>query len=285
MLEALGKSVTLSCSSQIPSGYRFLDDWQRVVSKPPAPEDLIVALDASDLRRVSLTPDMLGAGRSVINIDHHVTNPRFGTHNVIDTQAAATCEILVAVADALGVQLTAPIATCLLTGIVTDTLGFRTAATTQRTLEVAMRLVAAGAPLATISREVFYQRPVSALRVLGLALSRMQMRNGVIWTEITQELLRTAQARREDASGVVGVLATASGYPVSIVLGERHDGRIDISLRAGPHWDVARVATALGGGGHPQAAGVTLDGPLEAARDLVLDRVEEMVARSQAVDE
>jgi len=295
-LMSLGKDATLACADGVPAPFRFLPGSENVVTRPPSPHggagmdpltrgltypgqaggryDLIIGLDASDPSRYgdAYHPERY-PGIPLLVIDHHVTNEGFGTVNLIDPQAAATAEMLVALISQLGVALDARIATCLLAGLLADTLGFRTANTRPETLGVAMRLMEAGANLTELTHQLFETKSLASLRVLGRALAEMQLDSRILWTEISQATLRECGATSGDASGIVNVLSSVRDAEVAVVFRERPDGSVDVGMRSAPGVNLAPIALRLGGGGHPQAAGCLLPGPLPAARERVLEEL------------
>jgi len=266
ILAARGKHVTAACQDPPPREVAFLPGTGRMSGDGPGRHDLAIALDAADAGRLGrlYTPASWGRQTTVV-IDHHVSNPGFGDVNVIDHTAAATAEVVLAVADALGADVPRDAATCLLAGIVTDTLGFRTSNTTARSLEAAVRLMGAGARLAEINQHVFFTQPLAALRLTGRVIDRIQTDGSFAITWLTQEDLGDFGIDVSETQDITRQLATAA-EPLAIALvRERPDGTFDVSLRSKPGVDVVGAATALGGGGHPQAAGARIPGPLVAA--------------------
>ena len=271
-LRRLGKTVTVALADPVAWRFAHLPGAESIGIVRPAPDDdLLVSLDASEFNRLGavLTPDDL-AGRPLLMIDHHITNSRFGTVNVLDPTAASTCEILYALTQALGVTPDETIATCLLTGVVTDTLGFRTTSTTPRSLAVAQALMQAGADLSEICQRAFNSDTYARLRLTADVLNRMRLDHGVLWSQVTLDDLRRLDVPYAESTGLVGHLNSVREARVAVVFRENEDGRIDVSMRSKPGISLAPVALALGGGGHPQAAGATLPPPISAARDRVL---------------
>jgi phosphoesterase RecJ-like protein len=270
-LRDAGKCVTVSCSDPVPKRFAYLPGYADIVSQATGPFDLVVSLDCSDLRRVG---PIYRADEwhdiPVLNIDHHVTNTRFGTHNWVEPECVATSEMVLALCDRLGLPIDTEIATCLLYGIIGDTLGLRTDNVTPALLGKVMRLMQAGAPLAAIIDQVFNRRPFSLLRAWEQALETMQLENGVIWVSLTKQARQQAGLDNTDLQGLGNLLLSVEEACLSAVLAEKDDGQVEVGLRARPSFDVASMALALGGGGHPQAAGFTIDGPLEAATEQVI---------------
>ncbi len=280
-LISLGKEVTLACADGVPSPFRFLPGSENVVTTGPQDHDLIIGLDASDPSRYG---DAYHPGEHpgvpLLVIDHHITNDAFGTVNLIDPEAAATAEMLVELIQELGVGLDTRMATCLLAGLLMDTQGFRTSNTTPRTLGVAMRLMEAGANLTELTHRLFERRSLASLRLLGRALTDMHLEGRILWSEITQATLQECAATSGDASGIVNILSSTRDADVAVLFRERPDGSVDVGMRSVPGVNLAPVALRLGGGGHPQAAGCILPGPLPEARRRVLDELRRELERA-----
>lgn len=280
-LRRKGLEVRLACEDPVPAELRFLPGSEDFAPRTRTDEDVIIAVDCGDLGRLGQVYQAEAcAGVPLVNIDHHGTNPHFGTVNWVQ-ERSSTAELVLELVLFLGIPLDTPIATCLLTGILTDTRGFRTASTTAETLRAAMTLVSAGAHLAQIADAVFNRRPLEALRLWGVALALARHEDGILWVPISQEMLRSLGASDAAVSGLANFLSTFDHTLVYVVLHELADGRVDVNLRSRPGVNVAAVAQALGGGGHPQAAGCLLPGPLSRVEALVLDALRGALRRHE----
>ena len=281
-MREVGRRPTLACADGVPEGLRFLPGSAEVVKERRGDEDLIVALDCSDIERLgSLYDEDLFRRLPVINIDHHVTNTGFGDAQRVEPAAASTAQIAYRLLRRLRWPVSPPIATCLLVGLITDTRSFRTSNTDADALRTALALVEAGAPLAEVNEQLNRGLCLGAIGLWGKALSGARLQDGIIWTEISQATQRQCGVSDADTSGLVSFIASAREAQVAVLLTERADGRIEVGLRSVPGVDISGVALALGGGGHPQAAGCTLPGPLEAARDRVLRELAAALARDR----
>lgn len=273
-LRRLGKSCTMACADPVPAKFDFLTGWHEITAQPPQHEDVLVTIDSSDIERLgSLYDECIFRSRPVINIDHHVTNTRFGTVNLVQL-LPSTAEIVYALLRRLRVPLDKDIATALLVGLITDTQCFRTSNVTAKQLQIAIALMKTGASLTDITELVFNREPISTICLWGQALAHVQRRGRVMWTEIDQYMMRKCGAAPNEGNGLVSFLASTTGVDVAIVFREKDDGRIEVSMRAGPGWDVSEVAFRLGGGGHPRAAGCTIAGKMAKVRELVLSEIE-----------
>ncbi len=264
--------VALACADAVPQQLTFLPGAGEIVSvRPAGPWDAVVALDASDADRLGDLFTPAGYGEApVIVLDHHVTNLFFGTLNYVDTDAAATAQIVLDLADALPAPISYNAAVCLLTGLVTDTLSFRTSNVNARVLRAAARLTELGADISDIATRSLFTRPVALLRLWGAALSRVQLTAGVLWTEVSRAMREEAGLKGNNESGLSSQLINAAEARIAAVFSETDDGQVEVSLRARPGYDVATIALRLGGGGHPQAAGCTLKGTLAEVEAIVL---------------
>ena len=273
MLAASGKEVWLACQDAPPGDLDHLPGREKIGATPLAEVvdriDLAVAVDAAAVDRLGRLLDGADwASFPSLVIDHHASNPGFGRRNLIDPTKASTCEIVLALAEAWGIPLDAEPATCLLAGVVTDTNGFRTSNTEARTLDAARRLMELGADLQGIMRAAFANRPLGSLLLTGRALARLEVRGKYGVASLRLADMHELGVTSAEARGVVAFLATADLAAVGLVR-EREDGLIDVSLRSQPGVDLVPVSLALGGGGHPQAAGARLNGSLdEAVREL-----------------
>ncbi len=259
ILKTAGIRSTLACADPVPADLRFLPGASGVVSRGPEGEDLIVALDAGDLGRLGdlIAPEDWARRRTVV-LDHHASNSGYGSVDVVVPDVASTSELVLDLARLLGVKPTPEAATCLLTGILTDTLGFRTSNTTSGTLRRAADLVDSGGPLSDIVEKVFASRPLHTMLLLGRALESLKVIDGLGVAILSVADLDELGAGAADTRGISSFLATTRELAAVALLKERPDGKTDVSMRSKPGIDLVPVARRLGGGGHPQAAGATL---------------------------
>lgn len=277
-LRRRGVTCALACADPVPASLRFLPGSDAFAPRWRVDEDLIVVVDTSDTARIGAIYPAEGRDDTpLVVIDHHITNVRYGDANWV-AERASTCELVLELVTAMGISLDPTIATCLLTGLITDTRGFRTRSTDAATLQSAVTLMEAGASLGDVMEAVFRSRTVPMLRTWGAALSDVQLEDGVAWVEVSQEALRRAGADASAADGLSNLLSTVREAEVAVVFREVRPGVVDVSFRSTPRVDVAAVALSLGGGGHRQAAGCLLQLPLARARERVLDALHRAMA-------
>lgn len=286
LLRERGKDRVLLCEDPLPEGYQFLPGSDEIVQQAQGPFDLVVSLDCSDLYRmgdgVASFVEALPSSVPLINLDHHVTNTGFGTVNWVDPAAAATAQMILELAETLDWDLAPPVATCLLNGLITDTRSFRTSNVDSRAIRAALRLMEAGASLADITRKALEQRSLASVRLWGQAIERLRLEDGILWTAVTGDMRRGLGLDGNDFSGLANFLSGIREADVVVVFTERENGTIDVGMRAAPGLDVAQMALRLGGGGHPQAAGCTLEGELAQVQEHVLAEVQRSLAEQKA---
>jgi phosphoesterase RecJ-like protein len=278
LLREQGKKPTLACEDPVPEIYAWLPGSAEIVQQGSGRYDLVISLDCSDERRMGRVFDDRWTALPLLNIDHHVTNTHFGLVNWVDPSSAATSQMIVDLMDAMGWEVSQPVATCLLNGLVTDTRCFRTYNVDAAVMQAAQRLMEAGAPLYEITRRALEQHSLASLRLWAQAIDRLQLQGDILWTEVTHEMRKRLALPEDGASGLANFLTVVREPKVVVVFTERDNRTIDVGLRSVPGIDVADVAYRLGGGGHPQAAGCTLEGDLAGVRERVLAEVRRSLA-------
>ena len=286
-VRARGYECVVVSSDPVPAMYAPLLDGEDIFvgDMPPGPPATHIAcLDISDPTRTGgfYTANQHafegGSGVKILNLDHHATNTRFGDLNLLDISAAACAEQVAMALNKLGWPVDTETANFLLLGIVTDTLGFRTPSTTSRTLRIAADLMDRGGDLYRIVDVVFNTRPLSTILLWSKVLGSVSIgaKGRVIYVQVTPRMLAEAGAREEELEGMVNFLSSVRGrVRVAAVLKEREDGTTRVSLRSHPGTDVAAIASRLGGGGHPQAAGCTIPATGRTAIRIFLKACEE----------
>ncbi len=274
-LKQMGKPlVEVVSHDSVPEIYRFLPDWQAIhLEHPPQTTyDLAVVVDQSQLNRAGKHESLVRAARRILQIDHHMPLEPFADVRIVDTDAAATAELVYRLLRAMRVRITPEVATCLLTGIVTDTFSFKFPNTTPRTLRIAAALQQAGANLSFISEQVFETRSFSAVKLLGLALSTLQRTpdGKIAWITIPRRSFEESHAHEEETEGIVNFVRSVRGVELAMMLRESPNGKVRVSLRSRGKVNVAHLAQQFGGGGHENAAGCTLETSIEKAERILV---------------
>jgi phosphoesterase RecJ-like protein len=273
-----GKKVIAGFGSpfSVPSNLAFLPLGLLVAPDDfPASPELMVVFDAGSQERLAELGSAAGDAGRLIVVDHHVTNVGFGDIALVDPAAAASAVIVVRLLDTLGWPITADIATCLHTALVTDTGRFQYANTSPDTLLLAARLVEAGARPEQISQKVYEEAPFGYIKAAGAALSRATLDAdlSMVSTVVTQEDLDEAGIDWGDIDNLINTLRLAEEADVA-VLAKVSDSQVKLSLRSRGGTDVGSLAAELGGGGHRLASGFTFAGQAESALDEIRKRIE-----------
>ncbi len=269
-LDGLGIENEVLCHHMPPKNLRFLPGISRVRQTPKQEKyDLGIVVDLDSLERLGNTEPFFGSCDRTIFVDHHVPHNAPGDIRIVDTSAPATAVILARLFQHIGVEITPDIATCLITGIVTDTGSFRFRNTTPESLSIAASLLERGGNINLVSEQVFQSKPISSARLLGFALERMSLDadDRLCWSVLTIEDFEQNHAVDEDTEGFVNELLTIETVQISALFREPKRGKVRCSIRSRGEYDVAAVARQFGGGGHRNAAGCNFDGPVEEAVD------------------
>ncbi len=267
-LASNGQKTVVVSRDPVPGMFEFLPGAREVVALSGfhGDFDTLVLVDQSDPGRSGL-PAQDVAGKTVINIDHHLSNSGFGHAYYVNRRASASCEMVYHILRDMGIALTTELATLLYTGILTDTGAFRYDNTTSACLRVASALVRAGARPAELARRIYETRTLPNLRLVGQALAGLELSDcgRVCWTVLTQQMLSSAGAQDDEGEGIVSYTRMVKGVEVGLIFKETRDGKTKVGLRSKECVDVAAIASRHGGGGHARAAGFTFDGPAREA--------------------
>ncbi|MEO8509620.1 MAG: bifunctional oligoribonuclease/PAP phosphatase NrnA [Chloroflexota bacterium] len=260
---SLGKQAEVVSTDAPGPMYDYMSEMRSVVASPSGPPDLAVVCDAATLERVgsiALERAAWFADARIVNIDHHVTNTRFGSINVVDPTAAATCQVIADLVPHLGVTLDPALATALMTGIVRDSHGFSDRSTSPRTLRLAADLAAAGADLPFIHRRILGELPYRTMQLWGRLLNSVAASadGRIVYSVLLPEMLAETGTEQHDADGFAEFLAGTQGAQITILLRELKPDETRVSLRVTDEVDATQIAGAFGGGGHRQRAGCTI---------------------------
>lgn len=272
-LTVLGKKAEVTTIDPVPFKYRFLPCWEQVkVWQEVSIEDygLFIILDSSDLRRIEpLLP--LAQTQKVLNIDHHITNERFGQYNYIDAKAGSVGEITYELIKQMKVTISKEIATCLYTALNTDTGSFRYANTTSRTHLIAADLIDLGVKPAEMTRCIYENVTREGTLLIKEALNTLdfECQGKIAHITVTRDMMERTGAKDEDTEGLVNYTRNIGGVEIGIFFKEICDGKVRVGFRSFDV-DVSKLAEIYGGGGHPRAAGCQLEKTISQARLEVL---------------
>ncbi len=280
-LRARGKDVTAAIDDGVPAALRFVPGSDSISTAVTAGDfDLLIAVDSSDLSRIGKAGayGLKNSGRA-INLDHHPTNTRYGDIHLIVPDAVAAVEIVYDLLAYMGWDISTDVAIALLTGLVTDTQGFRISATNSRTLEIAQDLMQRGASLSHIMANTLNSRPYREVELWKQVLPSVTLESGLIYAKIRQCDYDRVGLKTMSDGGLVSYLVNVVQAKVSVVFKELPDNQVEVGFRAKPGYDVASLAFQLGGGGHTLASGCTVDGTLQQAQATVLPLARQVIAQ------
>jgi phosphoesterase RecJ-like protein len=279
-LETLNKKITLYCESLIPAVYRFLPEVHRVVNKiGNLNYDMAVILDCGDLDRVGQAASFVKQIPVIVNIDHHVTNTRFGHLQLIDTSACATAEIVYRLIKQMGLSFGKALATSIYTGILADTGSFRFSNTNREAFAICQEMVDIGVDPHNIAQHVYGTYSLSRIKLLNLALDSIELsENGKLSImTLTQKMFDETNTKPEDVDGLINYAQRIEDVEVAALIQEHPNGnensrttnRFHVSLRSDGAFDVAAIAAMFGGGGHSSAAGFSIEETLSNVKSRI----------------
>lgn len=276
-LESMGKQAHVAFADPVPAIHKSLPGAERITRTLPAVSpDALIVLECDTLERTGFRIsdfERLNAP-FLINIDHHRSGRPYADFNWIDPDSAAVGAMIYEMVIAAGITLSAPMATCLYAAILTDTGSFTYPSTIAATFGLAEHLLQSGANSNAVAQAVYFSHTPGKIRALGAALFKMRIEDCVAWSWITLDEMEQASATIEDCEGVVNYLISIAGVRAAVFLREMPDGEhYRLSLRSKSGVDVARVAEVFGGGGHQNASGCTVDGPLDDATHRVVSEL------------
>jgi phosphoesterase RecJ-like protein len=272
ILRRLGKQAEVVLRDGVPRIYQALPFSDKVVhaDRINGHYDAAIILECDSIQRTRLGGF---ENRFLISIDHHLSGRPFAHVNWIDPRAVATAEMIYRLAREAGVKISADIATCLYTAVLTDTGSFMYAGTNEHTFALARELVLAGADPARCARSIYFGHSTAKLRLLGAALSDLRREGSIAWIAVTQAQMESCSAKEEDCEGLVNYALSIHDVEVAIFFRELPNRRFRVSLRSKGQVNVAQIAERLGGGGHQCASGCSVDGPLANAAELILSKL------------
>lgn len=272
-----GKSVQMVLVDGVPFSLSHLEGSDRIVKEPTGEHDTFITVDSADFRRLGKA--FQNFGQPDINIDHHKTNENFGKMNLIEAEEVATAAILARHLPEWGYHITKPISAALLTGIITDTLGFRTANTNPSALRLCAMLMETGVDMTDLYMRALVKKSFPAARYWGAGLCRLEQRNGIVWATLTLNDRKLSGYGGNDDADLINLISAIEGNKIGMIFVEQTDNHVKISWRAlEPGIDVSQVAKYFQGGGHAAAAGADIPGELNEIQPLVLKITEEMLS-------
>lgn len=289
-LEQKGKKVCLLCSDPIPDFYRFIHEMDRFqVPDEKEPSDsfeVCIAIDCSDLERTGAASRYITNCKYSINIDHHVSNTFYSNYNVVDDHASATGEIIYHLIKAIGALLTKDISEYLYIAISTDTGSFCYENTTAETHKIAADLISHGVNVSKLSTILFKQRSLPKTRILGQALSTLEVLNDGLLAiiHVSMDMMKSVHASDNDCDGIVNYAQEIEGVEVAVLIREQSNHLYKIGLRTRSYVDASEIARAFGGGGHKRAAGCTIEGDfMDVKNKLMVQAQNKLLCKDKSI--
>ncbi|MCX5678484.1 MAG: bifunctional oligoribonuclease/PAP phosphatase NrnA [Candidatus Omnitrophica bacterium] len=285
LLIAIGKEAAIVNNDPVPEHYKFLPGIDKLSTDltKKVDFDAVLILDCPTLKRVGSVAGIIGKGKTIINIDHHISSERFGDVNWVDANASSTGEMVYKLFKEMSVPLTKGIALSIYIAILTDTGSFNYDNTSAITHEIAGDLLGYGLEPGSVSESVYERRTLTDIKLLGLVLSTLKVNETgeVAYLEITRKMVSETGADVTKSEGFINYARSIEGIKVAVLFKEdlKDKNKINISFRSKGRADVNRIASSFGGGGHVKASGCILEGTLADIEAKVIAKVEESLKR------
>jgi len=277
-LREAGKQVVAYNRDGVPGTFTFLPGSDSIVSELESGQqfDAVFVLDSGDLRRAG--SDLHLRGKTLVNVDHHPGSD-FGDVTFLDTAACATGALVYRILKAGGIPISRDVAVCIYTAIMSDTGSFRYSNANPEAFLVAAEMVDCGVDAWSIASHLYESQPLTRLRLLGEALKTLDVSLCGRFAAVTctLDMFTTCQAGPEHTDGFINYPRSLEGVEVAIFFRQVRDDAVKVGFRSKGLVDVGSLASALGGGGHHNAAGVLVEGDIEAVRKDVFTRVQQLM--------
>lgn len=278
-LREMGKDVVAYNRDRVPPDYLFLPGCELVVDSLDEQQtfDAGFVLDAGELKRAGGW--IRQRCRSLVNIDHHPCSEDFGDIYYVDTEACATGILIYRLLRAAGVEISRDVATCIYTAILSDSGSFRYSNSNPEAFQVAAEMVALGVDPWSIASGLYENQDEVRLRLLALALPTLRVAPSGLYASVavTLDMYAATGAIDEHTDRFINYPRSIRGVEVAIFFRQLNAKSFKVGFRSKGNIDVGALARAMGGGGHHNAAGATVDGSLESVQDWVFERVAELL--------
>lgn len=270
------KRADMFIDDVLPERYSFLPFTENIERFSTSKDyDCLFALDCGDPERLGKCKELIDKAKVVVNIDHHISNCRYGSINLVETNASSTGEILYDIFIGNNYEINRNTATCLYTSILTDTGGFKYSNTTSKTFRIAGSLIDTGINFSEIFSFIYDRRTVGQVKLMSRVVSTLDMEldNKVALLSMFPNMINECGATEEDASEFINIARDIDGVEVAVFIKEKNSGSFRISLRSKTSVDVRKIAERFSGGGHIRAAGCTIEGNYDKVRTILLEEI------------
>lgn len=286
LLTRLGKTVEVVCPNPVPKIYAFMPGSERVIMPEDAKGyDRIIAVDCADTPRFGRAIRFFSGAEATAAIDHHITNPNFANVNLVEPGASATAEVVYRLFRKMDMPVDSTVATCLYTGIVTDTGNLSYSNTTPAALRIIAEFVENKlVDISDLNRRIYRTVPYAKTRVQGFVTSNIRLECGgaVGIGTLTRAQMQDFGATNEDCEGIVDCVRDIDCVKIGVFIRESADGTYKVSLRSKGVGDVGRIAARHGGGGHEKAAGYTAAESLSTVVADIVNQAADELARCES---
>jgi Exopolyphosphatase-related proteins len=275
-LRSFNKEVYIISKEKAPEEYGFLPSVHEIdgnTSEVKENTDCLICLDCGNIERLNL--HMKSKFYEIINIDHHLSNDKYGDINYIDTKASAVGEIIYSLLNKMNIEIDKNIAACMYTSIVTDCGSFKYSNTTSNTHSIAGDLISKGIDFSEIHRLIYENKKYDKIKLLGSVINEMYLclDNKVCMMEVNKKMLSELNIEQADTSGIISLGLEIDQVEIAILFKEVDDG-VKVSIRSKYDFDVRKIAEYFGGGGHKKASGFMVFKPLLEAKNVVINLIE-----------
>lgn len=280
LLRKMGKMVHVHLKDPVPELYRFLPGADTVKDTIPDQDfDVAVVLDVGEHRRAGESFCTFSRIATTVNLDHHLTCEEFADHNLIDSTAAATGVLVYRIAKAMGCNFDRETALCLYVSVITDTGSFRYSNANREAFNVAGEMIECGVNAWDVAEQLYENQPRKRLELLARCLPTLEIIKGGLAASVTVtlDMYAATGADAELTDGFVNYPRSIKGVEVAIFFRQISENRIKVGFRSKGKVNVARFSAALGGGGHHNAAGCTVDGTIDEVKDRVYALVDDVL--------
>lgn len=284
-VENMGKGCWIINQGDLPQKYRFLDP-QRKIQKMSREQkygvfqpDLVLVLDCTSISRIGEVQKMIPSKVTLVNIDHHPDNEKFGTFNHVDPRASAVGEMIFSLIKFSGFAITPAVATQLYVAILTDTGRFKFSNTSPSCLRICAELIESGADPKYVTNQIYSNHSLPFMKLLGSILSNPQIIGGgrICAMTIKRSLLDDLKVDPKGLEGVVDYSLFLKGVEIGLLFTEKKDNSTKVNLRSQNEFDVSKVARVFGGGGHRNAAGCILNHNLEQSKKIIIELIQKNI--------
>lgn len=282
VIEQFGKKVDVVIP-EFSRDFKFLPGSEKILQKGSMENyDLAISVDCTDLKRLEGAEEYFEKAKTTIEIDHHSVNAMFADLNYVDPVAPSCCQVLIAMLEYYGIDITKDLATCILTGIITDTGGFQWGGVTPETFEFAAELIRKGAKIKEICRIALRKKSKVHCELEKIIYNRMEyFEDGkIVLAYLTLDDYNSLNTEIGDDEGLVEMLRDIEGVEVAVLLKEKEGTNgFKISLRSHETINVSDIALLLGGGGHRGAAGCFISGTVEQVKTKIINAIKHEIEK------